>query len=355
MTPFRYLLLAALAAVLPLSAHAEPAKSGAWYVGLGAMPVFESNADSNVDSTTDIIKYHTGWGVTGSGGYAWGNGIRTEGEIAYRRNSVKEITGTGSGTNDGSFSTVSFMGNVLYDFNTGTRFTPYVGAGIGLGVVSANDIKTVVSRTVDDTRTTFAYQAIAGVSAAIDKNWAITADYRYFRTLDEKFKTSLDDRATTDNASHNVVIGVRYTFSAPEYVPPVEPLRTIAAPAPAAPAAAAPAVPAVPQSYMVFFDFDKSILTPEAKRIIAAAAEDFKSGKYVRILVTGHTDTMGTNRYNQKLSERRATAVKKEFEHLGVPAKEIASSGVGEAGLLVPTNDQVREAQNRRAEIVFNK
>lgn len=119
--------------------------------------------------------------------------------------------------------------------------------------------------------------------------------------------------------------------------------------------AAQPAVPPVPQSYMVFFDFDKSVLTPEAKRIIAAAAEDFKKGGYVRIVVTGHTDTVGTVKYNQKLSERRAAAVKKEFAQLGVPAAEVQAVGVGKSGLLVPTADGVREAQNRRAEIVFNK
>jgi OmpA-OmpF porin, OOP family len=125
--------------------------------------------------------------------------------------------------------------------------------------------------------------------------------------------------------------------------------------APAAPKVSAPAVAPVPQSYMVFFDFDKATLTPEAKRIIASAAQDFKSGKYVRLVITGHTDTMGSAKYNQKLSVRRANAVKEEFTSLGVPPVEIAAAGVGENGLMVPTSDQVREAQNRRAEIVFNK
>ncbi len=355
MNPQRIFMLAALAVAI-LAPGAVQAEQGNWYVGAGGMPVFQQDADSNVNSTTNIIKYNTGWGVSGSGGYAWGNGIRTEAEVAYRRNSVDSIEGTGAGpAQEGHFSTVSLMGNVLYDIKTGTMITPYVGAGIGLGIPMADDIRTTVGRTVDSTRPTFAYQFIGGMSAALNTNWALTADYRYFRTLDEKFKTNLGDRATIDNASHNVMVGVRYTFAKPEPKPMPPMAQPAPAPVPAAPPVAKPAVPEVPQSYMVFFDFDKSILTPEAKRIIAAAAEDFKSGKYIRIMVTGHTDTMGTPQYNQKLSERRAAAVKKEFERLGVPPKEIKTVGAGESSLLVPTNDQVREAQNRRAEIVFNK
>ncbi|HEY4125365.1 MAG TPA: OmpA family protein, partial [Rhizomicrobium sp.] len=81
----------------------------------------------------------------------------------------------------------------------------------------------------------------------------------------------------------------------------------------------------------------------------------FKKDGYVRIVVTGHTDTVGSNDYNQKLSERRAASVKRELIHLGLSAKSIEPMGVGKNGLLVPTADGVREAQNRRAEIVFNK
>ena len=106
---------------------------------------------------------------------------------------------------------------------------------------------------------------------------------------------------------------------------------------------------------MVFFDFDKSDLTAEAQRIITAASEDFKKGGYVRLVITGHTDTVGTDSYNQKLSERRANAVRIELQKLGVDPKAIMAIGVGKNGLLVPTADQIREAQNRRAEIVFSK
>lgn len=358
--PILGLAVAAIALMAPMAAHADNPLRAGWYVDGGVMATMQTDADSTVnDPITDNIEYDAGWGLTGGGGYAWGNGIRTEVEIAYRRSGVDKVTGTGSGpANDGSIHNTSFMGNVLYDFATGTQFTPYIGAGIGAAVVNADNIKTVYFRTLDSDRVQFAYQAIAGVAAALDSNWSVTADYRYFGTTDPQFKTSAGDRATTENASHNIVLGLRYAFNqpaaiAPRPMPPTA--QPMPAPMPRAPQATAPAVAPVPQSYMVFFDFDKSVLTPEAKRIIASAAQDLKSGNYVRIVVTGHTDTMGTARYNQKLSERRAAVVKKEFAALGVPTSEIATQGVGKTGLLVPTSDQVREAQNRRAEIVFNK
>ncbi len=69
-----------------------------------------------------------------------------------------------------------------------------------------------------------------------------------------------------------------------------------------APAASAPA----PTNYVVFFDFDKSNLTPEAHKIISTAAQAIKAGHEVKIKVTGYTDTVGTAPYNLKLSVRRA-------------------------------------------------
>ncbi|MDB5359162.1 MAG: hypothetical protein JWO51_459, partial [Rhodospirillales bacterium] len=77
------------------------------------------------------------------------------------------------------------------------------------------------------------------------------------------------------------------------------------------------------------------------------------AGHMTQINVTGHTDTVGSAKYNQALSERRAAAVKQQLITDGVPSAEIATSGVGKSGLLVPTADGVREPQNRRAEIVL--
>lgn len=349
------LAVAAAALLAPCAAQAGDGQQRGWYVGLAGISTFQTDSDSKVDGKRDLVEFDPGWGISGDVGYAWRNGVRTELEIAHRDSDVDKVTGFGSSAtlNGGNVTNTNVMLNGFYDFNTGTWFTPYVGLGIGGAFVSGDDIRTVNTRTLNDDEVKFAFQGIAGASAALDRNWALTLDYRYLRTPNVEYKSNLNDTARTENASHNILVGVRYTFNQPEPPPPAPPMARPAAPI-AAPAVA-PAVPEVPQSFMVFFDFDKSTLTPEAKRILAAASQEFKKGGYVRVVVTGHTDTMGTAKYNQKLSVRRAKSVQTELSQLGVPADVVQAVGAGKTALLVPTADSVREAQNRRAEIVLNK
>jgi outer membrane protein OmpA-like peptidoglycan-associated protein len=72
-----------------------------------------------------------------------------------------------------------------------------------------------------------------------------------------------------------------------------------------------------------------------------------------QIQVTGHTDTVGSDAYNLRLSRRRAEAVAAELEAKGIPAGEIEIIAKGKHDLLVPTKDGVREPQNRRVQIVY--
>ena len=128
-----------------------------------------------------------------------------------------------------------------------------------------------------------------------------------------------------------------------------------AAPAPAAyvpPPVQAPA-PA-PQSYLVFFDFNKSDLTAQATQIVDQAASNAGPAKVTRLTVTGHTDTVGSDAYNMRLSRRRAESVAARLEKDGIPSSEIEIVAKGKRDLLVPTADGVREPQNRRVQIVYD-
>jgi OOP family OmpA-OmpF porin len=123
-----------------------------------------------------------------------------------------------------------------------------------------------------------------------------------------------------------------------------------------APKAAAPAPRAeAPKDYLVFFDWNKSNLTPEARKIIADAVAHAKATGAKAVKVTGYTDRSGTPQYNLKLSVRRAEAVEAEMAKLGIPPASVAVEGRGEEDPLVPTADGVREPQNRRAAISFPK
>ena len=109
------------------------------------------------------------------------------------------------------------------------------------------------------------------------------------------------------------------------------------APAPAPVAAAAPAPAAAPQVQKItlaskaLFDFDKAILKPEGKSAIDSEIISKLSGvqKLELVLVTGHTDRIGTQQYNQKLSERRADAVRDYLVSKGVAKDKIETLGMG--------------------------
>ncbi len=143
-------------------------------------------------------------------------------------------------------------------------------------------------------------------------------------------------------------------FSAPEAVPaPVEaPALVASEAAPSRIEATAP--PPVIRQFTIFFDFDKSQLTMEGRRIVADAVIAAKNTGMARITVVGHTDTVGTMRYNQALSERRAMAVKTEMVRFGMNAGNITIYGRNFSEPLVPTGAGIREPQNRRAVIDLN-
>ena len=105
------------------------------------------------------------------------------------------------------------------------------------------------------------------------------------------------------------------------------------------------------KTFIVFFDFNKSNLTAEAQAVVTEAVKTAKTQGAVRILVTGHTDTVGSHSYNQGLSERRAASVKDEMVREGMGPDEIATVGKSFDDPLVPTGPGVREPQNRRAVI----
>jgi iron complex outermembrane receptor protein len=125
-----------------------------------------------------------------------------------------------------------------------------------------------------------------------------------------------------------------------------EPVSSAPAPAPAPVQQAA-------KSYQVFFDFNKSALTAEGRTIVDQAAANAGSAHVTQITVTGHTDTVGSDAYNMRLSRRRAESVAAELEAKGVSSNEITLVAKGKRDLLVPTGDGVREPQNRRVEIVY--
>jgi OmpA-OmpF porin, OOP family len=138
---------------------------------------------------------------------------------------------------------------------------------------------------------------------------------------------------------------------------PVEPPAPVPPPAPVTPPPAPPAPVAVKQSITIqaeaLFDFDKSVVKPAGKKSIDEAIAKMKQLDVEVIIATGHTDSRGTDAYNQKLSERRATAVKNYMVSQGIPAAKISTLGKGETQPVATNKTDAGRAKNRRVDIEF--
>lgn len=294
-----------------------------------------------------------GFAVLGQVGYGFGQ-IRVEGEFGWRANGADKVTGLTSSNGSGSLDAASIMANVYYDVPTGTKLTPFIGAGIGGIDVSADKIRGSGVTYSNDDQFTFGYQGIVGAAYALNDNLSIKADYRYLRSTDTKLSEDPSwgtGSAKGDYVSHSILVGFTYKFGVPEK-PAAAPVPVVAAPPPPPPAKPAQAAP-IAKTFLVFFDFDKSLITLEAQRIINEAAAQANTTHALAIRLTGHTDAAGSKEYNMALSLRRGEAVKAALVKLGVPATEITVVGKGKSELLVPTKDGVREPQNRRVQIVL--
>ncbi|MEA5501693.1 outer membrane beta-barrel protein [Halotia wernerae UHCC 0503] len=361
------------ATVIALAAPAAAQSTTGFYIGggAGANWLQEQGGSTSPAIANTNSEYKVGYGLFGALGYGYSNGWRTELEANWRDNKIDDVSRNAvrQTTPGGNTSTFGLFGNALYDFNLGSPFVPYLG--LGLGWVRSNaELKGGGLTIADDHDDLAGYQLIAGVAYPLASQLKVTLDYRFLSTFSKpEYSTTAAYRAanagqnsvTLDRPmNHSIMLGLRYEFGAPARPAPAPaPAPTpVAAPAPApapasAPAAAPAPAPQIQRNFLVFFDFDRSNLTPEASRIIGQAATASRQGNVTRITATGHTDTSGTPQYNQRLSERRAAAVRDELVRQGIPANQIVTVGRGESELRVRTADGVREPQNRRVEIVL--
>ena len=305
------------------------------YVGAGAGVNFLQNYDwrEKGTDTRGNAEYNVGPAGNIYLGYDWGS-FRADAEVSLRTNNVDKVKVNDVGTiaKSGHLRTIGIMANGYYDFEFGSPIVPYIGAGVGVALIQqewkANGGK------FSDFNTQFAYQGIAGVSYNFSPNLAANLEYRYLGTTEPTFSDNGVKVKTDSLGNHTVLLGLRYTFAP-------------------APAPVAQVETQTQRSYLVFFDFDSSKLTPEAKQVVASAAADALQGKPTSIGVNGYTDRSGSPQYNQALSVRRAESVRRELVADGVANDLIATRGFGENDNLVPTADGVREPQNRRVEIIL--
>ena len=354
-------VLAATSADAHTSAPFWQGQTRGFYLGIGGgwshlMPFTDSES-------TDGLLFHTrpqeGFVVDAVAGYDFGR-LRLEGEMAYRRAGVAKTTIvnggtafpalTGHTTTDGDVSALSWMGNATVDILPQSQITPYIGVGVGGVLLQLENFAAGSTTFASHSDVEVAYQGIAGVRYQIAPSVSLALDYRFFGTTTPNFHDTKGGGFNAPHRSHNVILGIAYHFGAPSPPPPMA--APIAAPAPLPPPPA-PAPTAALRSFIVYFNFDRSDLTPDARKTVQDAAATFKQPGSARISIDGYTDLAGSALYNLKLSKRRADTVRAYLLQLGVPDGAIAESWHGKENPAVPTPDGTREPRNRRVEIVL--
>lgn len=353
----RRLLLGTAAALCSLTAaNAATTTPSGWYISLGAGANWLP--DNDIDefssggspSTTNEFSWETGYVVAGAVGYDFADRWRAEFEVAYRVNDADGFLQSGSASTvpGAEIWELSQMINVFYDFPVSDKFTVSAGAGVGGTLVvfnpgcSGNFESANCNIETDDYVLTG--QLIAQAAYRLSERWQLFLDYRFMLLDDAEVTNPADgEHWIIEKTDHALSLGIRFDLQ-----------RDGAPPPPAAVQPPPPPPATAPKQFMVFFGFNKANLTAEASRVVADAAAAAKEFGSASIVVVGHTDTVGSNAYNDALSMRRSQAVKDGLAGHGIPASAISTAGRGESELMVQTGDAVKEPQNRRATIDLN-
>jgi len=365
-----------LAVVLALAstALASPAlaRDKSWYVGVegGGMIVEDMNFDIGTVNNAATIDHNYGYDVGGVIGYDLG-AFRIETETSYRKATVDSFRSTVAtpafnaagrlGTSPagnfdyagGSTSALSFMINGLLDFGDDDGIQGFVGGGVGVARVRAKLALNTYGRFLDDSDTVFAYQGLAGIRAPLTPHLDATVKYRFFTADNVKLINVSNSTYEARFRTHSLLGGLTYNFGSP--TPPPPPAAP-EAPLPPPPAPVTPPPPPAvcsPGPFIVFFEWDKSDITPEAASILDNAVTQYQNCGNAQVMLAGHADRSGSAQYNVGLSQRRADAVRSYMSSHGIQDGNISTQAFGESRPRVETADGVREVQNRRVEVTY--
>ena len=354
------------------------ARDGQPYIGINGGVIIDDQVDVDIDNGNDTFN-NAAFADTNLGidadvvvGYDFG-AFRLEAEGGYKRAGYEGLTVLSSdilpgdltvpsGTrvqNERDLEIWSGMVNALVEFGNDDGFQVFGGGGVGLANMSLPVVVDGVGTVIDDNKTDFAWQLLAGARVALTDNVDLGVKYRYFvaNNFDLQAANGADLRADFD--SHSVLASLTYNFGgrpqpAPVAAPPPPPPVTAPPPPPRPVAPPPPPRPVCNTGpYVVFFDFDRSELTSEAAGILNSAVTAYSNCGMARVMLAGHTDTSGSAQYNMALAQRRNETVRGYMTSRGVPSGQITGEAFGETQPRVPTADGVREAQNRRVEVTY--
>lgn len=170
--------------------------------------------------------------------------------------------------------------------------------------------------------------------------------------FDGSFSVDSEGNAYYISGEGNSGLGDLYVISMIQPPPPPIPAIDTVPPLPVV--VAAPPVPKRTDTLgQALFAFNSVIINPESKTSLNNVVTRLKQNTSYRIQVEGHTDNKGSEKYNQRLSERRALAVKKFLVKNGIPKSIIESRGFGELNPMADNSTEEGQALNRRVEVKY--
>jgi OmpA-OmpF porin, OOP family len=357
---------------LASTALASPAlaRDKSWYVGVegGAMIVEDLSLDIGATNNAAQVDHNYGFDVDGVIGYDIG-AFRLEAEVGYKRATVDALNSSvptpaftpaggvvnvpsGNYTYAGGASTaLSFMVNGLLDFGDDDGIQGFLGGGAGVARIKTKIGLNTNGYAINDSDTGFAWQALAGVRAPLGDHLDATLKYRFFNADNVRLIDVSNRLIDTRFRSHSILGGLTYNFGTP--TPPPPPVEPAPPPPPPPPPPPVQEVVCSPGPFIVFFEWDKSDITPEASSILDNAVTQYQSCGNAQVMLAGHADRSGAATYNVGLSQRRADSVKAYLTSKAIPEGVISTEAFGESRPRVETADGVREVQNRRVEVTY--
>jgi outer membrane protein OmpA-like peptidoglycan-associated protein len=358
------------------------------FLGTGQIP------DGTVISTVGFDYGYVGGLV---GGYAFGNGLRLELDLAQRENDFDDQDDLGTASVDtGSARTRarSVMGNLWLDLFPENPIRPYVGAGYGLVQIAIKDSTYQGSDLRKQDDDVNGYQLGAGVEFDLAPQWGLSLDYRFLDTGKGRYQfveNTTNTRVEADYQAQSLMLTLRYWFEGPEAVEPVDVPAPDPAPVNVVPVAApadsdgdgitddldqCPDTPVgvkvngvgcpLPQCKApepgqavsldgcatgdvivlrgVNFEFNQARLTANAQALLDGVADSLTRASSLTVELGGHTDGKGTDEYNRKLSERRANSVRQYLVGKGIDPDRMTAVGYGEGQPVADNQTEIGRA-----------
>lgn len=182
-----------------------------------AEEVGEEDTTTAVDETDVAIDTNTGFGINGAIGYQFQD-ARAELELGYSNNTVNGVSiGDADKVDaDGDFDTWTLAANGYYDIPTGTALRPYVGAGLGVAKLVADDVSVdlpvVGEAELDDSGVNLIFQAQAGLAYDFTDNASAFVGYRLQGIPGQSFTASDVDLQADTTLIHSAQLGAQYRF-----------------------------------------------------------------------------------------------------------------------------------------------